>query len=109
MCVYVCLCVRVCPHQHRVLHIVTKQPRIVERVLGLLHLGIHGALLHLMLQGLEELVERLSSRVLGEHGGTWRNFGVTRNVSVLKLKLKILTISIKQKNYFGKICQISQR
>lgn len=53
-------------YQDGVLHVVPQQARVVERVLGLLHLGVHGALLHLVLQGLEELVERFSSRVLGD-------------------------------------------
>lgn len=42
--------------QNRVLHVVPQQTGVVQRVLGFLHLGVHWALLHLVLQGLEQLV-----------------------------------------------------
>lgn len=52
------------PHQDRILHVVSQQPRVVQRVLGFLQLGVHRSLLHLVLQGLKEFVQRLSGRVL---------------------------------------------
>lgn len=51
-------------HQDRILHVVSQQPRVVQCVLGFLHLGVHRSLLHLVLQGPKEFVQRLSSRVL---------------------------------------------
>lgn len=51
-------------YQHRVLHVVSQEARVVQRVLGLLDHGVHRALLDLMLYGPEQLVERLARRVL---------------------------------------------
>lgn len=51
-------------NQHGVLDVVPQQPRVVQRVFGLLHLGVHRALLNLVLQGLEQFVQRLSCCVL---------------------------------------------
>lgn len=60
-------------HQGRVLHVVPQQPRVVEGVLGLLQHSVHRALLHLVLDGLEELVQRLTSAVLRQCG--WSALG----------------------------------
>lgn len=55
-------------HQGRILHVVPQQPRVVEGVFGLLLHGIHWPLLHLMLDGLEELVQRFAGTVLQQGG-----------------------------------------
>lgn len=55
-------------YQGRILNIVSEQPCVVEGVLGLLLHSIHGPLFHLVLDGLEELVEGLACAVL-EQGG----------------------------------------
>lgn len=45
-----------CTDQHRVLHVIPQQSRIVQGVFGFLHLGVHRTLLDLVLQGLEQFV-----------------------------------------------------
>lgn len=51
-------------HQSSVLHIFSQQPVVIQGVLGLAGHSIHGAFVHLVLDGPEEHVETLARRVL---------------------------------------------
>lgn len=51
-------------YQHRVLHIISQQSSVIERVFGLLHLCVHWAFLYLVLDGSEEFIQWFTCRVL---------------------------------------------
>lgn len=51
-------------HQSSVLHIFSQQPVVIQGVLGLAGHSIHRAFIHLVLDGPEQHVERLTCRVL---------------------------------------------
>ena len=60
------LCVRACPHQGAVLHVLSEQAVVVEGVLGFPRHCVNRTLVHLVLDGPEQHIQRLPCRVLGE-------------------------------------------
>ena len=64
-------------HQGCVLHVVPQQPCVVEGVLGFLLHSIYRPLLHLMLDGLEELVQRLPRTILEQRKVAEPGLGLT--------------------------------
>lgn len=54
------------PHQGFVLHVLSQQAVVIQGVLGLAGHSVYWAFIHLVLDGPEQHVERLSCRVLRE-------------------------------------------
>lgn len=56
---YTVYCISVCADQRAVLHVLSQQPVVIQRVLGFPCHSVHGSLVHLVLYCSEQHVERL--------------------------------------------------